>query len=166
MKIFSKSYLIKEQIEARVDLAKNGNVDGIELVLRNTNLDDISNVIDLLRFCSDNFGTVSLETGDRLCDETPITSIVPTDLLDEKGQEYVENVLSLLTNNNVIQNPGVLVVHLAGGCRNNLYSPPFDETLALALQRDKENLSECLEYINNIDPENKLIALENTFPTD
>ncbi len=60
-----------------------------------------------------------------------------------------------------IPNPGLLTVHLAGGC--DVLNPPYSK---VSYRKKEEVLEECLNYINKIDPDNTTIALENTFPTD
>lgn len=147
MKIFTKSTLNIKQIKLR----KDWHVDGIETYLK---YDEIFNpkLKDKLNWCSDNFETINLETGDRLYGRTPV------DLLDDRSRKYIEKALEIY---NKIPNRGILVVHLAGNCQ--VHEPPYKK---LILEKKEENLAVCLEYINKIDPENRLIALENTFPTD
>lgn len=147
MKIFAKAILDSEQIEARKSLP----VNGIEILLNPKNLSE-SNLDDKLKLCSDNFETVNLEVGDRLY------STVPVDLLDPESRKYIEKVLELHSQ---IPNPGLVVAHLVGRCQ--VSDPPYK---GLKPQSKPQILAASLEYIRKLDPENKIIALENTFPTD
>ena len=147
MDIFVKSRLDAAQIKERIKLGSTG----IELYLDKGDLASLS-LKDNLRLCSDNFSKVSLETGDRLY------GTAPTDLLDSESREYIEKVLNIRSK---IPNAGFLVIHLAGGCQ--VLDPPYKK---LKVQVKKEILEKSLATINELDPENKVIALENTFPTD
>ncbi len=149
MKIITKAIMREDQIRARTKL----DVEGIEVYLKRPDLDR-PEISDLLKLCSDNFGVVNLETGDRVNDED-----TPTDLLDFNSREYIESVLSMRSK---IPNAGLLVVHLAGNCQ--VLDSPYDALYRT--QRKLETLEASLNYIRKLDPENKIIALENTFPTD
>lgn len=147
MKIFTKSKLNIKELNPR----RFWNVDGLETYLEYKKIDDLK-LIDRIKWCSDNFETVSFETGDRLY------GITPTDLLEERTQAYIEKTLNLMSK---IINAGILVVHLAGSCK--VGKPPYKR---IELEQKTEILNKCIEYINIVDPKNKIIALENTFPTD
>lgn len=147
MKIFTKAFLKRDQLEQRTKLG----TDGIEVYLRATDLER-PDFRDDLKYCSDNFGTVNLETGDRLYGTRP------TDLLDAESRKYVERVLEERSR---ISNAGVLVVHLAGRCQ--VLDPPY---AGLVEPNKEEALELCIQYVYGLDPKNDIIALENTFPTD
>lgn len=151
MRIFTKAILREDQIKQR---AKLHHVDGIEVYLTAKDMAD-EKLADKLKLCSDSFKIVNLETGDRL------EGITPTDLLDDRSKRYVEEALNNLVR---IKNHGILVIHLAGGCK--VLEPSSYSQLDVRQSNKFSNLKKCLKYIRGLDPENKLIALENTFPTD
>lgn len=150
MKIFAKTILNREQLEARRRLG----VDGIEIMLNKARLES-PNFPELLRFASDSFPVVSLEAGDRLREQKP------TDLTDGESRKYIERIMQALST---ISNLGLLTVHLVGNAY--LAAPPYENVPRKSPEQAEEIVQRCLEYVWKIDPQNKVIALENTFPTD
>lgn len=149
VKVFTKAIARREQIESRKDLG-----EGIELLLRAADLQR-ADFLDCLKYSSDNFPVVNLEVGDR------VGGIKPVDLLDGESRRYIEKVLA---HGQRLPNLGRIIVHLAAGCQVD--EPEYNKILPLSKDQRGYILRIALDYIHSLDSENRIIALENTFPTD